>query len=39
MCGLAERAHTTPWPCGAREMWVSIRPTSLTGRRITAADR
>ncbi|MET9119171.1 pyridoxamine 5'-phosphate oxidase family protein [Streptomyces longwoodensis] len=35
---LAERAHTTPWAGGDREMWVSIRPTSLTGRRITAAD-
>ncbi|MFJ9902195.1 DUF1918 domain-containing protein [Streptomyces sp. NPDC101152] len=37
--GLAERAHTTPWPGGEREMWVSIRPTGLTGRRITAADQ
>ncbi|MDX5563254.1 DUF1918 domain-containing protein [Streptomyces sp. ID05-04B] len=37
--GLIERAHTTPWPGGEREMWVSIRPTSLTGRRITAADQ
>ncbi|MFJ9564515.1 pyridoxamine 5'-phosphate oxidase family protein [Streptomyces fuscichromogenes] len=37
--GLARRAHTTPWPGGVREMWVSIRPTSLTGRRITAADQ
>ncbi|MFB7330932.1 pyridoxamine 5'-phosphate oxidase family protein [Streptomyces adustus] len=36
---LTERAHTTPWPGGARGMWVSIRPTSLTGRRITAADQ
>ncbi|WP_405764877.1 DUF1918 domain-containing protein [Streptomyces sp. NBC_00080] len=36
---LTERAHTTPWPGGEREMWVSIRPTSVTGRRITAADR
>ncbi|MEW1775479.1 DUF1918 domain-containing protein [Streptomyces sp. NPDC086777] len=34
--GLAQRAHTSPWPGGEREMWVSIRPTSLTGRRITA---
>ncbi|WP_416981317.1 DUF1918 domain-containing protein [Streptomyces sp. T028] len=33
---LTERAHTTPWAGGGREMWVSIRPTSLTGRRITA---
>ncbi|MEU2773578.1 pyridoxamine 5'-phosphate oxidase family protein [Streptomyces sp. NPDC007162] len=37
--GLARRAHSTPWAGGVREMWVSIRPTSLTGRRITAADQ
>ncbi|MGY4742281.1 DUF1918 domain-containing protein [Streptomyces sp. ATMOS53] len=37
--GLTERAHTTPWSGSEREMWVSIRPTSLTGRRITAADQ
>ncbi|MEU2336986.1 DUF1918 domain-containing protein [Streptomyces sp. NPDC006654] len=37
--GLARRAHSTPWAGGVRETWVSIRPTSLTGRRITAADR
>ncbi|MFI6010050.1 DUF1918 domain-containing protein [Streptomyces sp. NPDC051243] len=36
---LSQRAHTTPWAGGAREMWVSIRPTSLTGRRITPADQ
>ncbi|MET8130608.1 pyridoxamine 5'-phosphate oxidase family protein [Streptomyces sp. NPDC005251] len=36
---LTGRAHTTPWPGGERGMWVSIRPTSLTGRRITAADQ
>ncbi|KAB1990277.1 DUF1918 domain-containing protein [Streptomyces triticiradicis] len=36
---LTARAHTTPWAGGDRGMWVSIRPTSLTGRRITAADR
>lgn len=35
---LTERAHTTPWPGGEREMWVSIRPAHLTGRRITPAD-
>ncbi|MGW4564588.1 pyridoxamine 5'-phosphate oxidase family protein [Streptomyces sp. NPDC004561] len=35
---LAQRAHTMPWAGGEREMWVSIRPTSLTGRRITPAD-
>ncbi|MFD9434293.1 DUF1918 domain-containing protein [Streptomyces sp. NPDC060002] len=32
---LTERAHTTPWSGGEREMWVSIRPAHLTGRRIT----
>ncbi|MFE7908390.1 DUF1918 domain-containing protein [Streptomyces albogriseolus] len=37
--GLAHRAHTDPWAGGAREMWVSIRPTRLTGRRITPADQ
>ncbi|MFD5856854.1 pyridoxamine 5'-phosphate oxidase family protein [Streptomyces chartreusis] len=35
---LSERAHSRPWAGGRREMWVSIRPTSLTGRRITPAD-
>ncbi|MBK3624387.1 DUF1918 domain-containing protein [Streptomyces asoensis] len=35
---LTGRAHTTPWAGGEREMWVSIRPTRLTGRRITPAD-
>jgi len=35
---LTAHAHTTPWAGGAREMWVSIRPTRLTGRRITPAD-
>lgn len=34
---LTQHAHTTPWAGGEREMWVSIRPTSLTGRRITPA--
>ena len=33
------RAHTEPWAGGEREMWVSIRPTRLTGRRITPADQ
>lgn len=37
--GLAQRAHTEPWAGGAREMWVSIRPVSLTGRRIIPADQ
>ncbi|MEU6577565.1 pyridoxamine 5'-phosphate oxidase family protein [Streptomyces sp. NPDC046805] len=36
---LAQHAYTTPWAGGEREMWVSIRPTSLTGRRITPAPR
>ncbi|MGQ5637848.1 MULTISPECIES: pyridoxamine 5'-phosphate oxidase family protein [unclassified Streptomyces] len=34
---LVRHAHTTPWAGGAREMWVSIEPTNLTGRRITPA--
>lgn len=25
--GLTQRAHTTPWPGGKAEMWVSVRPT------------
>ncbi|GGW42224.1 DNA-binding protein [Streptomyces lucensis JCM 4490] len=36
---LAQSAHTTPWAGGAREMWIAIRPTSLTGRRIVPADQ
>jgi nitroimidazol reductase NimA-like FMN-containing flavoprotein (pyridoxamine 5'-phosphate oxidase superfamily) len=36
---LTQHAHTTPWAGGKREMWVAIRPTSLTGRRITPADQ
>lgn len=36
---LAERAHSTPWAGGEREMWVSIRPTHLTGRRISPRDQ
>ncbi|MEU5591830.1 pyridoxamine 5'-phosphate oxidase family protein [Streptomyces sp. NPDC020298] len=32
---LARSAHSEPWAGGEREMWVSIRPTHLTGRRIT----
>ncbi|MFE0512220.1 DUF1918 domain-containing protein [Streptomyces sp. NPDC058964] len=36
---LAEHAHSTPWAGGKREMWVSIRPTSLSGRRITPGDQ
>ncbi|EST36469.1 pyridoxamine 5'-phosphate oxidase family protein [Streptomyces roseochromogenus] len=34
---LTQHAHTAPWAGGEREMWVSIRPMSLTGRRITSA--
>ncbi|WP_445281938.1 pyridoxamine 5'-phosphate oxidase family protein [Streptomyces sp. DSM 118148] len=36
---LTQAAHTRPWAGGEREMWVSIEPTSLTGRRITPAGR
>jgi len=36
---LVDRAHTTPWPGGEREMWVSIQPTRITGRRITPAEQ
>ncbi|WP_127361146.1 DUF1918 domain-containing protein [Actinacidiphila soli] len=36
---LADRAHTKPWAGGEREMWVSIRPRRLTGRRISPADQ
>ncbi|MFI2200469.1 DUF1918 domain-containing protein [Streptomyces sp. NPDC020192] len=36
---LSRQAHSTPWAGGERDMWVSIRPTSLTGRRITPADQ
>lgn len=32
---LIDRAHTSPWAGGEREMWVSIQPTRITGRRIT----
>ncbi len=34
---LSESAHTTPWAGGERQMWVSILPTRLTGRRIVPA--
>ena len=34
---LADRAHTEPWAGGERELWVSIQPARLTGRRITQA--
>ncbi|MFD7692634.1 DUF1918 domain-containing protein [Streptomyces sp. NPDC059374] len=36
---LTERAHSTPWVGGERELWVLLRPARLTGRRITPADR
>jgi len=32
---LAGGAYGEPWAGGEREMWVSIRPTRLTGRRIS----
>ncbi|MFF9000448.1 DUF1918 domain-containing protein [Streptomyces achromogenes] len=34
---LGRNAHTTPWAGGERDMWMSIRPTRLTGRRIALA--
>ncbi|ANZ13823.1 DNA-binding protein [Streptomyces noursei ATCC 11455] len=36
---LAELAHSEPWAGGEREMWVSIQPVRLTGRRISPADQ
>ncbi|MDF3301506.1 pyridoxamine 5'-phosphate oxidase family protein [Streptomyces tropicalis] len=30
--------HADPWAGGERTLWVEIRPTRLTGRRITPAD-
>jgi transcriptional regulator with XRE-family HTH domain len=36
---LTDRAHTKPWAGGEREMWVSIQPTRLTGRRISPPDQ
>ncbi|WP_225829949.1 pyridoxamine 5'-phosphate oxidase family protein [Streptomyces sp. NK08204] len=36
---LVQHVHTMPWAGGERDMWVSIRPTSLTGRRITPVDQ
>lgn len=35
---LTEHAHTDPWPGGRREMWVTVRPRRVTGRRITSTD-
>lgn len=32
----AELAYSTPWAGGKRDMWVSIEPYTVTGRRITA---
>ncbi|MFD9122608.1 pyridoxamine 5'-phosphate oxidase family protein [Streptomyces bottropensis] len=36
---LVDHAHTTPWAGGERDMWVSIRPTRITGRGITPAEQ
>ncbi|MFD8252522.1 pyridoxamine 5'-phosphate oxidase family protein [Streptomyces werraensis] len=36
---LARRAHTDPWAGGTRDVWVAIRPTRVTGKRITPADQ
>ncbi|MFF5676107.1 helix-turn-helix domain-containing protein [Streptomyces hygroscopicus] len=33
---LADKAFTTPWPGGSRDLWLRIEPTSITGRRIQA---
>ncbi|MFF4585399.1 pyridoxamine 5'-phosphate oxidase family protein [Streptomyces sp. NPDC001388] len=35
---LAARAHTSPWAGGERDLWVSIRPTRVTGRRVLPAE-
>ena len=35
---MADRTHTTRWAGGERELWVSIQPKRLTGRRITPSD-
>lgn len=32
---LVDRAHASPWAGGEREMWVTIKPLRITGRRIT----
>ncbi|MFF7969886.1 pyridoxamine 5'-phosphate oxidase family protein [Streptomyces sp. NPDC007905] len=32
---LADQAHSTPWVGGSRDLWVSIDPDTVTGRRIT----
>jgi transcriptional regulator with XRE-family HTH domain len=34
---LHRQAHSGPWAGGARTLWVRVRPTRLTGRRITPA--
>ena len=36
---LTENAHTTPWVGGERELWITLRPARLTGRRIAPAER
>ncbi|MGJ5832382.1 pyridoxamine 5'-phosphate oxidase family protein [Streptomyces ossamyceticus] len=36
---LVEGAHSTPWAGGVREMWVAIRPTRVTGRRIVPLEQ
>ncbi|MFE8953016.1 pyridoxamine 5'-phosphate oxidase family protein [Streptomyces althioticus] len=35
---LTRRAHTEPWAGGTRDVWVAIRPTRVTGKRITPAE-
>ncbi|AWE54098.1 MULTISPECIES: DUF1918 domain-containing protein [Streptomyces] len=36
---LTENAHTMPWVGGERELWITLRPARLTGRRIAPAER
>ncbi|QKW48624.1 pyridoxamine 5'-phosphate oxidase family protein [Streptomyces buecherae] len=36
---LIDDAHSRPWSGGEREMWVTIDPARITGRRITQADQ
>lgn len=36
---LRERVRSSPWASRERTLWVRIRPTRLTGRRVTPADQ
>ncbi|MFD0274209.1 pyridoxamine 5'-phosphate oxidase family protein [Kitasatospora sp. NPDC127111] len=35
---LTRRGSPDPWAGGARDVWVRIKPSSITGRRIRIAD-